>query len=534
MTADEQTEERIEHSLWITVGWFAMAIASSFLAENWPALHWATASLTLMYLSRLSGWFGALLFIVSSTVVIAKLTTGVIPIPDAERYVLVAIIAIMGYLPYGLQLFTKNHLPGWLSTLVLPSAVVVLDFAGSSGPFGTFGAIAYSQFEFLPLVQLASVTGIWGITFLVYWFGATIWWAFGRDGTLSFCNRKESICLSMSVLTVAAVIFYGYQRLNGQITSGGSVIKVACVASPTGPTPFDAVRDMANAKETLETGAASGVDDADAESRLSDGREAVLLQLNKLLPQTEDLAADGAKLIVWSEAALVTPSEMESEVIGRCETVARETNSTLIIALGTWQSDAALFENKTVLIDASGTVIGSYLKSRLVPGEPCVQGNGEVLLASTKTCGDIASLICFDADFPVLVRQVSTSDSFECQILTNSANDWPEIEDIQLEMSAFRSIENGIWMVRSTSYGKSAIISPFGEVIFESSTIDGEPVLLGKIETSTINTIYARSGDAFAKSCLALLPALLVTSVVVAVRKRSSQKNQNLEVESNG
>ena len=50
-----------------------------------------------------------------------------------------------------------------------------MDFFSATGsPFGTFGAGAYSQRDFLPAMQIVSVTGLWGVTFVASWFGSLV------------------------------------------------------------------------------------------------------------------------------------------------------------------------------------------------------------------------------------------------------------------------------------------------------------------------------------------------------------------------
>ena len=57
--------------------------------------------------------------------------------------------------------------PGFATTLVLPMTAVALDYALSFAYTGTITSPAYSQAGNLPLLQLAAVTGPWGISFLL-------------------------------------------------------------------------------------------------------------------------------------------------------------------------------------------------------------------------------------------------------------------------------------------------------------------------------------------------------------------------------
>ncbi|MCD4804042.1 MAG: hypothetical protein K8R16_13995, partial [Anaerolineales bacterium] len=63
---------------------------------------------------------------------------------------------------------------GFLATLVYPSVYTALEYFIGLSPIGTSLSIAVSQFDSQPLIQLASVTGIWGISFLIGWFASVM------------------------------------------------------------------------------------------------------------------------------------------------------------------------------------------------------------------------------------------------------------------------------------------------------------------------------------------------------------------------
>ena len=63
----------------------------------------------------------------------------------------------------------------WRAALALPAVWVTYEYLTTVfSPHGTFGSIAYSQMDFLPLLQVASVTGLWGITFCVFFFASAV------------------------------------------------------------------------------------------------------------------------------------------------------------------------------------------------------------------------------------------------------------------------------------------------------------------------------------------------------------------------
>jgi apolipoprotein N-acyltransferase len=83
--------------------------------------------------------------------------------------------ALVGFLPYLLDRLLARRLGGQIGTLVFPLAVTTVSYLFALvGPFGTFGNLAYTQYGNLPLLQLLSVTGIWGLDFLMSWLASLV------------------------------------------------------------------------------------------------------------------------------------------------------------------------------------------------------------------------------------------------------------------------------------------------------------------------------------------------------------------------
>lgn len=101
---------------------------------------------------------------------------GMIPIPGATYYIFMFIAGLLGVFPYFLDRVIAPRMAGFASTLVFPAALVAEQFLFSHGPQGSWGSNAYTQADNLPLLQMLSVTGLWGITFLIGWFAAVFNW----------------------------------------------------------------------------------------------------------------------------------------------------------------------------------------------------------------------------------------------------------------------------------------------------------------------------------------------------------------------
>jgi apolipoprotein N-acyltransferase len=83
-------------------------------------------------------------------------------------YVLALVTGVVYRLPYLIDRVVSPRLTGLSSTLVFPCALTAVSYLNSLvSPFATWGNTAYTQYGDLPLLQLLSVTGLWGIDFLM-------------------------------------------------------------------------------------------------------------------------------------------------------------------------------------------------------------------------------------------------------------------------------------------------------------------------------------------------------------------------------
>jgi apolipoprotein N-acyltransferase len=146
-----------------------------------------------------------------------------------------------------------------------------------------------------------------------------------------------------------------------------------------------------------------------------------------------------------------------------------------------------------------------------------VRGDGEILIWDTPY-GKIAAAICFDMDFPNLIRQAGEAG---VDVMFNPSNDWKEVAPLRVQMAKFRAIENGFSVVRPTSHGLSAAADYQGRVLAITDYFKSEdPVVVAYIPTNGVTTIYSRIGDLFAWLCM----AGLVTVIVWVVVRRKAAK----------
>src|SRR5215472_328388 len=124
--------------------------------------------LTLALLANLMG-FALIIFVVA-------------PFGIATDLILTVSLGAINTVPYVVDRLLVARLGGLLGTLVFPMAVTAAWYViDVSSPDGTLLNPAFTQYGNLPLMQLASVTGVWGIIFLMSWLASIVSWAWERS-----------------------------------------------------------------------------------------------------------------------------------------------------------------------------------------------------------------------------------------------------------------------------------------------------------------------------------------------------------------
>lgn len=409
----------------------------------------------------------------------------VIPVPGLAFFGVTALVSVTMALAFLADRILVPHLSGFLSTLVFPVAWIALEFLASRlNPYGTWGALGYSQHGNLPLMQLASVTGIWGIGFLIAWFAAVVNWTWDR--------QFDWGAIQCGVLLYAAVwclvMLAGGARLAFALKS--ATVRVAGIGWPRGIIePSEFLRIVA---PDLTAGEREQI--REKFGRLHDSFfERSLLE-----------AQAGAKIIVWPEGNLMVLKDEEGAFLERVQGFARQNGIFLLIGMGTLEPGAERpVDNKAVLLNPSGVVAFSYTKITAVPGPEAhmnVRGKGLLPVADTPY-GRIASAICFDLDFPQIIRQVGRS---RADLLLVPASDWQAITYLHQIMAEFRAVENGVAMFRITRWGGSGAIDPYGRRLASMDDFTTHNnVMVAQVPSSAgIRTVYACVGDLFAWLCV--------------------------------
>lgn len=431
---------------------------------------------------------------------------GMVPAPAA---LLVAIAAVYGLtltIPYAVDRVLAPRLSGLTSTLVLPVAWASTEYLLTLlAPYGSWGVSAYSQHDSLVLVQLVSVTGLFGLGFLIAWFASVCNLAW-EQGLRQQLSRRA---LTAFALTMVAVLVFGGARLS-ILTATAEAIRVASL------TGIEIELLDAAMSERLATDRLT-----DEDLQVIRGRGE---QLNRdLLKRTEREAEAGARLVFWGEANGFAFREDKDDLLDRAKQIARRQGIYLGLGVAFWNAASETpLENELIVIDPAGEVVWEFFKARPVPGGEATisaRGDGRLPVADTPF-GRLSAAICFDMDFPQLLRQAGSN---RADIVIVPANDWRAIDPWHTHMARFRAVEQGFNLVRHTSKGLSIAADHHGRVLAWMDHYTAEDrTLVSQVPTVGTRTIYSVVGDLFSWLCLAGLLTL-----VISARRPSSPRSSS-------
>lgn len=400
-------------------------------------------------------------------------------------------------LPYLADRLAVRRLQGFVSTLLFPVAMTSLAYVMSFIPDrGTWGEIVYTQYGILPLMQLSSITGIYGITFLIFWFASTVNYCWEND----FAPHKIKKAAGIYLCVLLAVFLYGGARLVF-IKPTETNVRVAAITTPS---------DI--------RGRATGW--------ITSGQSPFHLQesLALLESQTADTVRSGAKIVAWQEYGDLISTADRDAFITHARKIAADHKIYLLISMAVMDmTGTEKGENVSIFIDPAGNIQWKYLKSYLVPGieKPYFKEGDKIIPVLRTPYGKMASVICFDFDFPAYVRSAGRDIS----LFLVPSFDWKEITPLHSHMAVFRAVENGFSVVRPVGEGFSIAVDSCGRVIASQNyATSKERVMLADVPVQSVFTIYSVIGDLFAWLCVIGLIILIVTAVIRRKQKSSNTK----------
>jgi apolipoprotein N-acyltransferase len=369
-------------------------------------------------------------------------------------------------------LFRTSVLRGklWQAALVFPASWVTIEFiVAMLSVHGTIGNLGYSQMNFLSILQIASLAGIWGISFSIFLFAATI------AVLLNAGPASIKILMSAGVsLFFILVLGFGVWRLVAT-PKDSPVVKVGLVAS--------------DSPENVHA-------NTPAEARAIFQRYA---------DQIKPLAGQGVKLFVLPENSGPVTDESQAEVDAAFGDLAKQTGA--YIAVGVDRITQGPSWNQERLYSPQEGLVATYNKHHLLPHFEDQFAPDVKRTVVNQSSGKWGLQICKDMDFPRLSREYSQDG---VGLLLVPAWDFVDDGWLHGRMAILRGVESGFSIARSAKLGILTATDDRGRILAERKTIG--PVFASVVVNVPVRhdtTLYSRFGNWFAWLCIALLVATL-------------------------
>ena len=377
--------------------------------------------------------------------------------------------------------------------------------------------LGYSQAGVLPVAQLASLFGVYGVSALVAGVSACLaavvvgdpaqrgpsGYAFSpappKSGGHLWAFSARCAPLLVAVGLVAVVAGWGTRRIgNGELTRAGARVRIGLVQG--------------------------NVDQAE---KWNPARAAAIFQ--NYLGMTRQAIAQGAEFVLWPESSIPFHFEEDRVQAEQVRALAREARVPILV--GSDEIDRgvpARYYNSAFLVRPDGTDAGVYRKMHLVPFGEYVPLKRVLFFAaplveavSDFSAGDsavvlpvdghlVSTAICYEIVYPELVRRFVVAGS---ELLTTITNDaWFGSTSAPYQhfaQASMRAVENGRYLVRAANTGISGVVDPYGRILAESGIFE-PAVLVSDARFLQGSTFYTRTGDAIAYMSVVATLAMLI------------------------
>jgi len=483
--------------------WLLIGMLLSF-AWRVPLVWWLSPIFMLRFMRSQKVWRGFLLVwlagYLASIPPMYTMLNALMPSPLPVFLVTTAITALItSALPYLADRLMAPRLKGFTATLVFPLIVVSIDYlSAKSNPLGSIGAQAYFQYGNLALMQLLSITGMWGVVFLVSWLGPVVNYAWERGFEWKAIRRNILVYAGIML----AVLLFGGARL-AYAPQAASTVRVH------GITAVDMRQNWPALNRLQEQSGWEAMRQKSAEYQ------------DLYFEQTVHEAQAGAQLVHWPEMAVMVAGEDEPAFLAKAQQIARQGGIYLAMGIGTKFQDGLPWENKLVVIDPAGDIVLEHHKYALVALEGTKGGDG-VLRTVETPFGTLSGIVCNDTNHEEVVTQAGRNGT---DILFSPSLEYRAIDPIHAHMAAYRAVENGVSLVRQADNGLSEVVDPYGRVLASMDHFNNTArVMVANVPVQRAFALYPYIGDLFAWLAMIGFVVLLVVAIIQRRRDKRALK----------
>ncbi|OGS46066.1 MAG: apolipoprotein N-acyltransferase [Elusimicrobia bacterium RIFOXYD2_FULL_34_15] len=432
--------------------------------------------------------------------------------PNIIGILVLLLLAIYSALYYGI--FCLFYSKNFKHSLILPaflwvSLELIRTHLFSGFPWASLG---YSQWNFLPIIQISEFTGVYGVSFLIILVNVilvhSIQYTVYSLKDIGNKTQHTRFRIQNNITTALIVLFclgFGAIKLyNPSATTS--------LADP----PTTQWRD----NPRIVTIVQGNID------QYKKWDEKYQQEIENIYSELSVSNSKNSDLIVWPESSIPGFLRIDPKIYNWIKELANKTKTQYLVSSNDFKDNK--YYNSAFLISKQGEVIGEYSKVHLVPFGEYVPlrktiskfikvineigefAPGEKYNALDSSAGKLGVNICFESIFPNEIRKSINSGA---EIIVNVTNDAWYLKTSapyqHFTMNIFRAVENRREVVRAANTGISGFIDSYGRIkskteIFRTAALSDKIIPLNHI------TFYTKYGDIFSYLCLSITILFLI------------------------
>jgi apolipoprotein N-acyltransferase len=515
---------------------YALSAPSFARTGGIPILAWVCLVPLLIVLEHVSLpqgiFYGTLAGIIQT--MISNFWLGTFNLLTLQFVTIVTLLEYVAFMAISLVVLHSNKGAGFL---VFPASWIVFDFLRSRGFLGyPWGMLGTSQYAVIPLIQVASVSGVWGVTFIVTFANSVIaWYISGRAKAIP---RGRAPAVALAIL-LAAIFGWGalwiWTQTSARGHGAGRSVRVALVQQDADPRKDD-YNETFDTLKRLTAEALPGKPDLVAWSETAFVPN--IRRWSKEDPSKYELAALVRDFLAYQRSIgtwLLTGNDDYEFVVRDGSSGSKQPEGIVSAERASPQGELERLDyNGAVLFSPSGQRVETYHKIHLVPFteyfpfKKQLPGLYDFLLSFDAYLwepGDrrvvfhhplftFSTPICFEDSFPNDVRLFVVAGA---QVILNLSNDyWSQTDTEAMQHAAnavFRAVENGRPLARASASGLTCVVDTLGRIT-QRSPLYEQSFLVADISLPCRGfTVYTRLGDWFPVAMVAVLIGLAVSGM---------------------
>ncbi|NLI15919.1 MAG: apolipoprotein N-acyltransferase [candidate division Zixibacteria bacterium] len=382
-----------------------------------------------------------------------------------------------------------------LGLILWPLIWTAFDYLRTFSEFNfPWSDFAYTQSYYLPLIQISEITGLYGVSLMVYIVNVLLFSAF----VINVQHIKKKIILVTALCLPLIFYVYGLIRIPADSKPGNT--RIAIAQGNIGP-----------------------------DIKWENGGDR--LSYDTYINLTKQAAQNNAIMVVWPETAMPFYLLHDPAKYHALKSLVDSLNISVLTGIPEYEQvgkNEYIYFNAAALIRPGTYPIQTYSKIKLLPMSERIPFSGRFKILKDIHLGQadfssgrkpvlfnldsvkFATLICFESAFPGYCADFCRNGAMFLVVITNDMWFGPSSIPYQhAQMSIFRAIENRVPVVRCANTGVSMFIDSWGRVSNQTKTF--VPALeINDVQPAQSSSMYNRYGNWLPMICV------VITAFIIA------------------